>query len=156
MLLNSEKPLTNSEISEFILDKEYTNYFQLQQAISELVEADLLEKQTVSNTSYYHITEEGQNTLRYFETELSADIRKDVKDYLKALGCQVPARILTPADYYETPQGSYAVRCQLIEKNISLLDLNLTAPNKEAARSIVKNWSKKSQDIYAIIMEELI
>ena len=33
MLRNSENPLTNSQISEFILDREYTNYFHLQQAI---------------------------------------------------------------------------------------------------------------------------
>ena len=83
MLDNSEAPLTNSQISEFILDREYTNYFHLQQAVSELVEADLLEKQVTSNTSYYHITEEGRTTLSYFQEELSTDIRKEVKDYLK-------------------------------------------------------------------------
>lgn len=156
MLRNSENPLTNSQISEFILDREYTNYFHLQQAISELVEAELLEKQTVSNASYYRITEEGQNTLSYFETELSSEIKKEVKDYLKTRGCQIPERILAPADYYETPQGSFAVRCQLIEKNVSLLDLNITAPTREAAKSIARNWSRKSQDIYAAIMEELV
>lgn len=31
MLQNTEKTLTNSQISEFILDREYTNYFHLQQ-----------------------------------------------------------------------------------------------------------------------------
>ena len=36
MLQNTEDTLTNSQISEFILDREYTNYFHLQQAISEL------------------------------------------------------------------------------------------------------------------------
>ena len=41
MLQNTENTLTNSQISEFILDREYTNYFHLQQAISELVEAEL-------------------------------------------------------------------------------------------------------------------
>lgn len=155
MLQNSGSDLTNSQISEFILDREYTNYFQLQQAVSELVETDLLKKKTISNTSYYHISEEGRKTLSYFENELSSDIRQEVQEYLKTRGCQVPERILTPADYYETPQGGYAVRCQLIEKNTSLLDLNISAPNRDAAKSICRNWAKKSQDIYATIMEEL-
>lgn len=155
MLQNSENNLTNSQLSEFILDREYTNYFHLQQAISELVEADLLTKQTVSNTSHYRISEEGRKTLRYFENELSSDIKQEVHEYLKAIGCHIPERILTPADYYETPQGGYAVRCQLIEKNVSLLDLNISAPDRKTAKSICRNWSKKSQDIYANIMEEL-
>ena len=46
MLQNTENTLTNSQISEFILDREYTNYFHLQQAISELVEAELITMDT--------------------------------------------------------------------------------------------------------------
>lgn len=156
MLQHAEAALTNSQISEFILEKEYTNYFHLQQAISELVEADLLEKQTSSNTSYYRITEEGGRTLSYFEKELSTDIKNEIREYLKAQGCQEAERIMTPADYYGTSQGGYAVRCRLIEKNTSLIDLNIAAPNLEAAKSMCRNWQKKCQNIYAEIMEELI
>ena len=36
MLQNSDGDLTNSQITDFILDRKYTNYFQLQQAVSEL------------------------------------------------------------------------------------------------------------------------
>ncbi|MDC7291457.1 DUF4364 family protein [Blautia schinkii] len=156
MLDNSEAPLTNSQISEFILDREYTNYFHLQQAVSELVEADLLEMQVTANTSYYRITSEGRTTLSYFEDELSADIRKEVNDYLKTKGCKAVERILTPADYYTTDQGGYSVRCQLIEKNTSLVDLTIAAPNLEAAKSMCRRWPEKYQDIYGKIMEELL
>ena len=83
MLKHAESSLTNSQISEFILEREYTNYFHLQEAVSELVEAELIEKHTISNTSYYYLTEDGKNTLSYFEKELSDDIRKEVKEYLK-------------------------------------------------------------------------
>lgn len=57
--------LTNSQISEFILDREYTNYFHLQQAISELVEAELITMDTRSNVSHYRITEDGIKTLSF-------------------------------------------------------------------------------------------
>ena len=63
MLQNSEGDLTNSQITDFILDRKYTNYFQLQQAVSELVEADLVEMSSQSNRTYYRLTEEGKNTL---------------------------------------------------------------------------------------------
>lgn len=36
MLQNADDTLTNSQISEFILDRVITNYFHLQQALSEL------------------------------------------------------------------------------------------------------------------------
>ena len=49
MLQNTENTLTNSQISEFILDREYTNYFQLQKVLSELTETELLHKRTITN-----------------------------------------------------------------------------------------------------------
>jgi len=156
MLKHAESSLTNSQISEFILEREYTNYFHLQEAVSELVEAELIEKHTISNTSYYRLTEDGKNTLSYFEKELSADIRKEVKEYLKSAGYEMQQRILTPADYYTSSQGSYAVNCRIIERNVSLLDINLIAPNLEAAKSMCRNWPDKSREIYAKIMEELL
>ena len=82
MLQNSEGDLTNSQITDFILDRKYTNYFQLQQAVSELVEADLVEMSSQSNRTYYRLTEEGKNTLKYFSRELSSDIKKEVEEYL--------------------------------------------------------------------------
>ena len=151
MAKHSKETLTNSQISEFILDRDYTDYFQLQKVLSELVETELLRKRTISNSSYYEITEEGKKTLSYFEKELSGEIKNEVKDYL-----QRQERILTPADYYTTPQGNYAVRCQIIEKGTTVLDLTLAAPGREAAQAMCHSWAKKSQDIYGMLMGELI
>ena len=143
MLQNTENTLTNSQISEFILDREYTNYFHLQQAISELVEAELITMDTRSNVSHYRITEDGIKTLSFFQKDLSPEFKAQ-------------ERIVTPADYYITKQGTYSVRCQLIEKGNSLIDLNIAAPNLEAAQSICKKWSTHYQEIYGKIMEELL
>ena len=153
MLNKVDFPLTNSQISEFILDRDYTDYFQLQKVLSE---PELLRKRTISNSSYYEITEEGKKTLSYFEKELSGEIKNEVKDYLQTHGGQVQERILTPADYYTTPQGNYAVRCQIIEKDKTVLDLTLAAPGREAAQAMCHSWAKKSQDIYGMLMGELI
>ena len=42
MLDKVDFPLTNSQISEFVLDKGYTDYFKLQQALSELAAGGLM------------------------------------------------------------------------------------------------------------------
>ena len=80
MLQNTENNLTNSQISEFILDREYTNYFHLQQAISELVEAELITMDTRSNVSHYRITEDGIKTLSFFQKDLSPEIKQEVRE----------------------------------------------------------------------------
>src|SRR5699024_2161580 len=80
MAQQSKEELTNSQISEFVLDREYTDYFHLQQVLSELVETGLLKKRTVSNSSHYEITEEGSRTFYYFEKDLSAEIKKEIDE----------------------------------------------------------------------------
>ena len=86
MLQNADDTLTNSQISEFILDRGYTNYFHLQQALSELVEAELVNKDTRSNTSHYRVTEDGRKTLSFFQQDLSSEIKQEVKEYLNSAG----------------------------------------------------------------------
>ena len=54
MLEQVDFPLTNAQISGFILDKGYTNYFHLQQAISELTDSGLIRSETVRNASISH------------------------------------------------------------------------------------------------------
>lgn len=156
MLDHAENTLTNSQLSEFILEKEYTNYFHLQQAISELVDADFIEERSVGNSTHYHITEEGKLTISYFEKDLSENIRREVLEYLQMIGSKEPEKILTSADYYKTPQDRYSVSCQVVENGTTLIDLTLSAPNEEAAAEICRNWKKKYQNIYETIMEELL
>ena len=59
MLDKVDFPLTNAQISEFILNKGYTTYFKLQQALSELTEAELIREETSHNRTLYHLTEDG-------------------------------------------------------------------------------------------------
>ena len=51
MLSLVDHPLTNSQISEFILEKEYTNYFTLQQVLCEVEETGLV----IKSLSLIHI-----------------------------------------------------------------------------------------------------
>ena len=59
MLEHVNFPLTNSQLTDFFLDHEYTTYFTLQQAINDLLEAGLIRKESIHNTSRYGITRGG-------------------------------------------------------------------------------------------------
>ena len=120
------------------------------------MEAELITMDTRSNTSHYRITEDGKKTLAFFQKDVSPEIKQEVREYLKSTGFKAQERIVTPADYYITKQGTYSVRCQLIEKGHSLIDLNIAAPNLDAAKSICQKWSTHYQEIYGKIMEELL
>ena len=62
MLDHVNFPLTNSQLTDFFLDHEYTTYFTLQQALNELKEAGLIRMESTHNSSRYEITKEGDDT----------------------------------------------------------------------------------------------
>ena len=156
MLDKATFDLSNSQISEFILDREYTSYFHLQQALSELVEAGLADMETVRNTSYYHLTPEGSTTLEYFSDEISEAIQTEILDFLREKGCEIKKKPSALADYYPTGSHSYAVRCQVLEKGAARLDLTISVPSEEAARTICNNWEHRCEDIYSYLVETLL
>ena len=149
-------PLSNAQLSEFILDKEYTDYFTLQQAIFELDSSGLIRLETVRNTTLCHITEEGRTTLIYFEKKISSAIREDIDTFLSEHKYKLRNEHSTPADYYRTATGEFAAHCRVLERDSTLIDLTLTVPVEEQAKAICSHWRDKSQEIYAGLIQSLL
>lgn len=155
MLEHVNFQLTNSQITNFFLDKEYTTYFHIQQTIHELIESNLIEESKHGNTTSYRTTEEGRTTLSYFEKNISDEIRAEINSHLKENGYEMRNENSLVAEYYRTPESEYQVHCQVREKKTTLINLELTVPTEEMAQSFCDHWAKKSQEIYAYIMETL-
>lgn len=156
MLEKLDFPLTNGQISEFILDKGYTNYFTLQQALSEMVETGFIREETTHNRTLYHLTDEGLETIQFFKNNISPAIQKDVDTFLAEKRYELKNEVSVKADYYQSSNLEYNVRCQIFENDVPLIDLTLAVPTEEAATTIANNWTRKNQEVYAQIMTSLL
>ena len=156
MLDKVDFPLTNAQISDFILTKEYTNYFTLQQVLSDLVETELAEIHTVRNSTYYQMTEKGKETLSYFGHMVSEAIHDDMDLYFKENAIALRDEMSVRADYFPNNHEEYSVRLRVMEKEAAIIDLTLSIPTEGQANSICDNWKKKNQKLYAYLMQELL
>lgn len=156
MLSKVDFPLSNSQISDFMLNKEYTTYFKLQQALSELIDAGFIREEVIRNRTLYHLTEDGASTIEYFKSSISHAIQKDIIDYLQEKKYDLKNEVSVKADYYRNTNKEYSVHCQVIESKFPLIDLTITVPSEAEADIIAKNWQKKNQEIYAKIMANLL
>ena len=156
MLKKVDFPLTTSQISEFILDKGYTTYFKLQGALSEMLDSELLRVESTHNRTLYHLTENGDETIQYFKNKISPAIQKDINDFLKEKQYDLKEEAAVKADYYLNTNHEYEIRCQITENGFSLIDLKLTVPAEVEAETIVNHWTRKSQDVYASILAQLL
>ena len=156
MLRKVTFPMTNAQLSNFILEQGYTSYFHLQEALSEMVDAKLLKTENIRNVTYYHMTEDGQNTINYFENQISDGIKEDIQKYLDENAYELRNEVSVLADYHKSTASDYVVTCQVKERDTYLIDLKLSVPTEEAAKAICDNWQKKNQDVYAYLMKELL
>ena len=99
--------LTNSQITGFILEKEYTNYITLQQIISDLLDAELIQSDTQMKRTYFSITEEGRNTLSYFGNRISDAIVNDIDTFLKEKHFELKNEASITANYYKLVSGEF-------------------------------------------------
>lgn len=149
-------PLTNAQLSDFILEKEYTNYFNIQQAISELTTQELVTVSSIRHSSYYRITEAGKETLEFFNHKISDAIKNDILEYLRNNKYALREEVSNLADYYEEKKNEFVVRCQVKEQGSSIIDLSLIVPTEDAAIAICNNWRKNSQEVYSYLMKTLL
>lgn len=149
-------PLTNSQISEFMLEREYTTYFTIQQVFSEALEADLIRIETTYQRTIYHLTDSGKETIDFFYQDISPVIREEISDYLKEKKYDLKTDAEVVADYYRNTNHEYSVHLQIKENHSELIDLTISVPTKGAAESIANNWTQKNQEVYALIMKHLL
>lgn len=156
MLHQARLPLTNSQLADFFLNKEYTNYFTLQQAINDLLEAHLLKQEIIRNTSRYELTHEGEDALNFFIKNISAGILDDINTFLRDNRIRLRNEAGIIADYCKTDASDYMAQCEVLEGKSSLIKLSVSVPTREQAEIICNHWQQESENIYAYIMKQLL
>ncbi len=156
MLRKVTFPLTNAQITEFIVGKDYTDYFHVQEAISDLLEAKLITGEHIRNTSQYQATMEGEKTLEYFGNEVSDAIKTDIDQYMRENAFEMRNESCMRADYDRTESHEYAVHCRVQEGSETVIDLTINVPTEEEAEKVCSHWPERAQELYMDIMNKLL
>ena len=156
MLHKVNFPLTGTQISDFILTRDYTDFNHLQQSFSELIEASLVDCENIHNTSRYMITDDGEQTLEFFGKNIPAAIVDEMDDYLRENKFKMRSEVSTVADYYKSSVSDYTVRCEVREGKTVVIALELSVPDEQQAEHMCSRWKERSSEIYAYTLKSLM
>jgi len=148
-------PLTKAQVGGFILDKEYTNFLTLQQAIADLIDTGLVDARSIRNRTHLVITPEGQETLRYFENRISDAIKEEINQFFRENELELRNEVSILADYYKSTSGEFEAELSAKDKGINLVSVRLSVPTEEMAAAVCDNWQKKNQEIYQYLTQKL-
>ena len=156
MLDRVNMPMTGAQFQDFFLTREYSSYFSLQQALSELEQSGLIRKEELHSSTRYEITEDGTQTLGFFGKKISQEIRNDIDSFLHDNHLKIYEEVSVISDYYRTEGPDYTVHCEVREGESKVIVLELSAPDEETARHMSSQWKGKSEAIYTFLMRELL
>ncbi len=155
MLDRVDFPLTNAQLSQFILERGYTNYFNLQESINQLIGDGFISATMIRNTSHYQSTPEGREALAFLENRLSDAIKKDILSFFNQEKINLKNEVEILADYYPTSKGEYAVTCTINDRGDTVLELKMNVPTKDQAIAICDAWPEKSTTTYQYLLKNL-
>lgn len=156
MLDKVDFPITKAQIYDFILEKEYSNYFTLTQATFELADDGFIESSSTHSSTFLSLTDKGRDTLTFFQNRISDGIKKDINAYFEEHRMEITNEVSVITNYYRTSSGDYVADLLARDKASDLVDIKLNLPTEESARNVCEHWRDQSSDIYSILLEKLL
>ncbi len=148
-------PMTTAQVSDFVLEREYTNFLTLQQVINELTDAGMISSETIRNRTHLSITDEGREALQFFQNRINEEIKQEINTYFRENEFTLRNEVSVLGDYYKSTSGEYEAHLIARDRGINLVDITMSVPTEEVAAAICDNWQKKNQDIYKYLIGQL-
>lgn len=152
----SPNAFSKDELSEFVLEKNYMNYFLIQQYLSELLDSKFIELREIDNKKVYTIMESGEVALSYFNDRISDSIKDELKEQFGEREQQDLIETQILCDFYEKANNQYVVNIKLVENEDTLFSLYMDVVTKKQAELICGRWKKNPEYIYKNVIDLLI
>jgi hypothetical protein len=149
-----QKPLTNPELSKYIMDENSVDYFLLQHNIYELVKMEKMRVFKENGKDYYQITEVGSETVGFFVSKIPMVVRKRIKNAIDNRKKLDAPQTKVIADFM--PEGNeFLAGVKILEEGQEQFSLNILVPRREHARVVCEYFEKNIEDIFKSINDRV-
>lgn len=155
ILDNLNKPITSDNLLKLVLYVQEMNYFYFQQFLLDLLENKFIIGYTKDEETMYKITDKGRQTLELTNDLLPGILKLKIDTALKVRVDEVQNEIHATSDFTPINEDNFTVKCNLVENNMTIFGIKLTASSREQAKLISQKWENNYNEIYAIVMELL-
>lgn len=148
-------PISNTQLTEIILENNFINYFTLQQYITELLSSEFLKYIEKNDKKLLTITIKGEKVLSFFTQRISPIKRDIIDNYISSVIDNIKNELTIYSDYTIENSDSFIVNLKALENDMLLIDLKVSVPTKNQAKSLCAKWKDNPSEIYTKIMQSL-
>lgn len=148
--------LTNTQLTQLLIEADFFNYFELQQFLSELEESKFLISEEKELKLLYSPTELGINTLNYFLSRIPQKNIDTINSIIEKNKDKLLKQTQVQADFFRVDDNSFMVDLKILESDSTLIQLKLNVPSNKKAKEICENWNENASIIYRNIINTVI
>ncbi len=149
-------PLTNIEISNYILEYEMMDYFTLQLLLSDLQDAKFTIIKHSNGKECYFVSAAGKAALEMFNKKLPEYFIKEVEKNFSHIKKHIKKQSELVGHYYKRKDDEYVVSLQVTENLTNIFNLSVNVPDEYTAKNIIKRWEISPENIFRQIMTILV
>ena len=146
-------PMTNQEIYELCYQDDCLSYFDVCTAIPEMVESGHLHQ---VDEERYEITDKGRNDGKLTEDSIAYTVRQRAENAVARFNRQLRRSSFVKTQIIPRENGEQSVVMILDDEMGNLMTLELVAPDQRQAVRLGKLFEKKAENVYSLIMTELL
>jgi len=155
-----ELSLSRGQITDFVIDKDFMDYFKLEETLSNMLEQGLLEaiheNAQDANTTRYTVTNDGLTSLDYFENHITRPTRVLINQYVEENRGKVKRDYEVTATYFPNVEmEDYQVKCGVYEDRRALMELSISVDTREQAKLLQSNWRANASGLYQQIIDAM-
>ena len=147
--------VTAPQLLAFMAENDGMDYITLQLCLAELDDAGLLRRRPHALGMLYTLTGEGLDTLSMFRARVPHSRLEGINRVADNWRIRFRRERQMLSDFERAPNGDYAVRLRVMERNEPLLDMTISVPTHGQAQRMCDAWAARAGDIYAHIMHAL-
>lgn len=156
ILKRVDAPVSNSQITNYMLENDFTDYFTLQSLMGELIDDGFVWSRTVRNRTFYSLSDSGRESFKALSSELSQKIRDDADEYIKKNSMKIREESDIGSTFVETSLGTYDVDLYIDEAGERIFEIGIVVADREKAKRMCAAWQKKSEELYPLVLEKLL
>lgn len=153
VLSKAEVPVDAQTVYEFCYQDELLSYFDVQQAIPEMVKTGHLEE---TADERYLITEKGKEAAALTQDSLAFTVRQRAQLAVERYHYKIKRERLLRSEIRQEENGEYVVVMGLDDPRGSIMNLELTAPTLQQARRLETAYRKNAEIVYQSVMIGLL
>lgn len=146
-------PVDLQKIYELAFQDDCLSYFDLAQAVPDMVESGQLEE---VDGGRFVITEKGREACTVTEDAIAFPVMQRAKAAVERFNDAVRRSSFVKTEITPRGDGDYSVRLTLNDEVSVLLQMELMAPTQKQAYRLARAFTERAEVVYKTIMDQLL